>query len=135
MVNDPSTIWLGLEYFCQKDDKLWQMTEKELLHLAEKELVKIGIIEDNMVIDGTTIKVEKAYPSYFGSYSEMGLLRNYLEGYKNLFLVGRNGMHRYNNQDHSMLTAMEAVNKIIKGDTDKSSIWSINTEDIYHEEA
>ena len=135
MVNDPETIWLGLEYFCQQDDKLWQMTEKELLQLAENELIKIGIIENNVVIDGTAIKVEKAYPGYFGSYNEIGILRNYLDSYKNLFLVGRNGMHRYNNQDHSMLTAMEAVDKIIKGDTDKSSIWSINTEDTYHEEA
>ena len=134
MVNDPATIWLGLEYFCQKDDNLWQMTEEELLNLAEKELIKIGIIEDNVVIDGTVIKVEKAYPGYFGSYNEIDLLRNYLDCYKNLFLVGRNGMHRYNNQDHSMLTAMEAVNKIIKGDTDKSSIWAINTEESYLEE-
>jgi len=134
MVNDPATIWLGLEYFCQIDDTLWQMTEEELLNLAEKELIKIGIIEDNVVIDGTVIKVEKAYPGYFGSYNEIGLLRNYLDCYKNLFLVGRNGMHRYNNQDHSMLTAMEAVNKITKGDTDKSSIWDINTEESYLEE-
>jgi protoporphyrinogen oxidase len=111
------------------------MPEKELLQLAENELIKIGIIENNVVIDGTAIKVEKAYPGYFGSYNEIGILRNYLDSYKNLFLVGRNGMHRYNNQDHSMLTAMEAVDKIIKGDTDKSSIWSINTEDTYHEEA
>ena len=135
MVNDPATIWLGLEYFCQQDDNLWQMTEKELLQLAENELIKIGIIENNVVIDGTVIKVEKAYPGYFGTYNEIGILRKYLDHYKNLFLVGRNGMHRYNNQDHSMLTAMEAVDKIIKGDTDKSSIWSINTEDTYHEEA
>jgi protoporphyrinogen oxidase len=135
MVNDPATIWLGLEYFCQKDDDLWQMPEKELLQLAENELIEIGIIENNVVIDGTVIKVEKAYPGYFGSYNEIGILRSYLDSYKNMFLVGRNGMHRYNNQDHSMLTAMEAVNKITKGDTDKSSIWSINTEDIYHEEA
>jgi protoporphyrinogen oxidase len=135
MVNDPSTVWLGLEYFCQEDDDLWKMPEKKLLQLAENELIKIGIIENNVVIDGTVIKVEKAYPGYFGSYNEIGMLRNYLDRYKNLFLVGRNGMHRYNNQDHSMLTAMEAVDKIIKGDTDKSSIWSINTEDTYHEEA
>jgi len=135
MVNDPETIWLGLEYFCQQNEKLWQMTEKALLQLAENELIKIGIIENNVVIDGTVIKVEKAYPGYFGTYNEIGMLRSYLDCYKNLFLVGRNGMHRYNNQDHSMLTAMEAVSKIIKGDTDKSSIWSINTEDLYHEEA
>ena len=95
----------------------------------------MGIIGENAVIDGTVIKVEKAYPGYFGTYNKIGVLREYLDNFKNLFLVGRNGMHRYNNQDHSMLTAMEVVNKIIKGDTDKSSIWEINTEDEYHEES
>lgn len=134
LVKDPATIWLGLEYFCQNDDELWKMNEKELIILAETELIKIGIIENNVVIDGTVIKVEKAYPGYFGTYSEIHLLRRYLDNYKNLFLIGRNGMHRYNNQDHSMLTAMEAVHKIINGDSDKSSIWTINTEEIYHEE-
>jgi len=133
MVNDPSMVWLGLEYFCQKDDNLWRMKEKELLLFAENELIKLGIIEDNATIDGTVIKVEKAYPSYFGAYNQIDTLRKFLDGFENLFLIGRNGMHRYNNQDHSMLTAMEAVNKIINGDTDKSSIWSINTEDIYNE--
>ena len=134
LVNDPSTVWLGLEYFCQKDDNLWRMTQPELLRFAESELVKIGIIENNVVMDGIVIKVEKAYPGYFGTYSEFGLLRDFLDQYKNLFLVGRNGMHRYNNQDHSMLTAMEAVYKIISGDSDKSSIWAINTEEEFHEE-
>ena len=134
LVSDPATIWLGLEYFCQEGDGLWQMSEKDLLLFAEGELKKIGIIEDNAVIDGIVIKVEKAYPGYFGTYNEFDTLRNYLDRCKNLFVVGRNGMHRYNNQDHSMLTAMEAVSKIIKGDTDKSSIWAINTEDVYHEE-
>jgi protoporphyrinogen oxidase len=134
MVNNSETVWLGLEYFCQNEDSLWQMSEKELLKFAESELVKIGIIDKGAAIDGTVIKVEKAYPCYFGGYNEIDLLRTYFDGYKNLFLIGRNGMHRYNNQDHSMLTAMEAVNKIINGDTDKSSIWSINTEDLYHEE-
>jgi len=135
MVNNPETVWLGLEYFCQKDDYLWSMAEKDLLQLAENELIQIGIINKNVVLDGAVIKVEKAYPGYFGTYNKMNLLRDHLDQYKNLFLIGRNGMHRYNNQDHSMLTAMEAVDKIIKGDKDKSSIWAINTEDIYHEES
>lgn len=135
MVKDGGTVWLGLEYFCQKDDALWSMPDNELLKLAESELIQIGIIRENAVIDGTVIKVEKAYPGYFGTYNKIGVLREYLDNFKNLFLVGRNGMHRYNNQDHSMLTAMEVVNKIIKGDTDKTSIWEINTEDEYHEES
>jgi protoporphyrinogen oxidase len=135
MVNDPATVWLGLEYFCQEGDSLWQMPENELLQLAESELIKMSIIEDHAIIDGTVIKVEKAYPCYFGAYDEIEILRKHLDVYKNLFLIGRNGMHRYNNQDHSMLTAMEAVSKIVSGDTDKSSIWAINTEDVYHEEA
>ena len=135
MVKDEDTVWLGLEYFCQKDDALWSMPDNELLKLAESELIQIGIIRENAVIDGTVIKVEKAYPGYFGTYNKIGVLREYLDNFKNLFLVGRNGMHRYNNQDHSMLTAMEVVDKIIKGDTDKTSIWEINTEDEYHEES
>ncbi|MEI9943095.1 MAG: NAD(P)/FAD-dependent oxidoreductase [Chitinophagaceae bacterium] len=134
MANNPDTVWLGLEYFCNEGDELWSMPENELLKFAEKELIQIGILYDNTVLDGTVIKVEKAYPGYFGTYDKMDELRDYLNGYKNLFLAGRNGMHRYNNQDHSMLTAMEVVNKIIKGDTDKTSIWAINTETDYHEE-
>ena len=78
---------------------------------------------------------EKAYPGYFGTYDKINEVRDRLDQYENLFLIGRNGMHRYNNQDHSMLTAIEAVNKIINDDRDKSSIWAINTEDIYHEES
>jgi len=98
-------------------------------------LMQIGIINKNAVIDGTVIKVEKAYPGYFGTYDKINEVRDRLDQYENLFLIGRNGMHRYNNQDHSMLTAIEAVNKIINDDRDKSSIWAINTEDIYHEES
>jgi len=135
MVNDPETVWLGLEYFCQRDDYLWSMSEQDLLQLAKNELMQIGIINKNAVIDGTVIKVEKAYPGYFGTYDKINEVRDRLDQYENLFLIGRNGMHRYNNQDHSMLTAIEAVNKIINDDRDKSSIWAINTEDIYHEES
>jgi protoporphyrinogen oxidase len=134
LVNDPSTIWLGLEYFCRKDDSLWSMQDKDILQLAEKELVQLGIIKNNVVLDGTVVKVEKAYPGYFGTYDQIPILREYTDQFENLFLIGRNGMHRYNNQDHSMLTAMEAVTKIIEGNSDKSSIWAINTEDEYHEE-
>lgn len=135
MVNDKNTVWLGLEYFCQKDDELWSMPENELLKLAESELIEMGIVPQGSVLDGTVIKVEKAYPGYFGTYNQIGVLREYLDRFKNLFLVGRNGMHRYNNQDHSMLTAMEAVHKIINGEIDKASVWEINTEYEYQEES
>jgi protoporphyrinogen oxidase len=111
------------------------MPENELLKLAESELIEMGIVPQGSVLDGTVIKVEKAYPGYFGTYNQIGVLREYLDRFKNLFLVGRNGMHRYNNQDHSMLTAMEAVHKIINGEIDKASVWEINTEYEYQEES
>ena len=86
------------------------------------------------VLDAKVIKVPKTYPAYFGSYSEFNQIRNFTDTIENLFLVGRNGMHKYNNQDHSMLTAMQAVQNIINNDTDKSNIWFINTEEEYHEQ-
>src|SRR5438067_9774499 len=94
----------------------------------------IGIIDREDVEDATVIRMKQTYPAYFGTYDECSKIRNYLDGFDNLFLVGRNGMHRYNNQDHSMLTAMEAVNNIINGRKDKSNIWDVNTEMEYHEE-
>ena len=98
------------------------------------ELAKIGMINEVDVLDGTVIRVPKTYPAYFGTYSEFGLVREFVDGMSNLFLVGRNGMHRYNNQDHSMLTAKLAVEAILAGRTDKSAIWNVNVDDEYHEE-
>jgi protoporphyrinogen oxidase len=105
-----------------------------MAEFAAMELDKIGMIDKNDVIDSTVIKMPKTYPAYFGAYARFDEVREYIDKFENLFLVGRNGMHRYNNQDHSMLTAMEAVNNIITGRKDKSNIWDVNTEAEYHEE-
>ena len=134
MVSDPSRVWLGLEYFCFEGDDLWSMKDEELIRLGSTELAKIGIIDETEVLDGTVIRMEKTYPAYFGSYDRFPELRKYFDGFSNLYLVGRNGMHRYNNQDHSMLAAMVAVDQIISHSTDKDAIWSVNTEQEYHEE-
>ncbi len=133
MVADPSKVWLGLEYFCNETDDLWRMPDSALIRFGASELHRIGIIDQADVLDGTVIRVEKAYPAYFGSYDRIGEVRAYFDGFPNLFLVGRNGMHRYNNQDHSMLAAMAAAENIMAGRTDKAHIWEINTEEEYHE--
>jgi protoporphyrinogen oxidase len=109
------------------------MSEEKLSALAQQELEKIGIIRQADVLDATVIRMEKTYPAYFGSYARFPEVRQYLDGFENLFLIGRNGMHRYNNQDHSMLTAMTAVDNIISGQMDKSNIWAVNSEEEYHE--
>ena len=134
MVADPSKVWLGLEYFVNEGDDLWEMADDDLIKFAASELEKIEIIDASDVIDSTVIRVPKTYPAYFGTYDEFDSVRNYLDAIDNLFLVGRNGMHRYNNQDHSMLTAMEAVKNINSGRIDKENIWSVNVEQEYHEE-
>jgi protoporphyrinogen oxidase len=133
LVADPSKIWLGLEYFCYETDELWKKPDEELRQLGADELHRIGIISKPESLDGIVIRVPKTYPAYFGAYDRFDELRGYLDGFENLFLVGRNGMHRYNNQDHSMLTAMTAVENIIAGVTTKENIWSVNTESEYHE--
>jgi protoporphyrinogen oxidase len=133
LVRDPETVWIGVEYFCNESDSLWNMAAEKLSALAQQELEKIGIIRQSDVLDATVIRMEKTYPAYFGSYARFPEVRQYLDGYENLFLVGRNGMHRYNNQDHSMLTAMTAVDNIISGQRDKSNIWAVNSEEEYHE--
>jgi protoporphyrinogen oxidase len=134
LVADPSTIWLGLEYFCREGDDLWTMDNGRFIDFAAAELEKIGLIDRRDVIDGTLVRVPKAYPAYFGTYGEFEKLRAYLDQFSNLYPIGRNGMHRYNNQDHSMLAANSAVSSIIDRGGDKSRIWRINAEDEYHEE-
>lgn len=133
MVADKTKQWLGLEYFCNTSDSLWQTTDSELLKMATSELEKIGIIEAENVIDGTVIRQEKTYPSYTGTFDQFEILKKYLMHFENLFPIGRNGMHRYNNSDHSMLTAMVAVDLIIAGDYRKETIWEVNTDEEYHE--
>ncbi len=133
LVADPSTIWLGLEYFCAEGDGLWSMADGAFLNFATAELAKIGLIGPEDVLDGTVVRVPKAYPAYFGVYNEIGTVRDWLDTFPNLYPVGRNGMHRYNNQDHSMLAAKAAVEAIVSGSADKSALWAVNVEDEYHE--
>jgi protoporphyrinogen oxidase len=134
LVADPATIWLGLEYFCREGDDLWSMDSASFVDFAAAELEKIGLIDGKDVIDGTLVRVPKAYPAYFGAYGEFATLRAYLNQFSNLYPIGRNGMHRYNNQDHSMLAANGAVDSLISGGADKSGIWRVNPEGEYHEE-
>jgi protoporphyrinogen oxidase len=133
LVADPRTVWLGLEYFCDHGDDLWSMEDEQFLDFAIGELEKIGLIERKDVIDGTLVRVPSAYPAYFGTYNQFGDLRAYLDRFSNLYPIGRNGMHRYNNQDHSMLTANAAVDAITKK-APKEEIWNVNAEESYHEE-
>lgn len=134
MVRDPEhSVWLGLEYFCNEGDPLWSMADADFLKFAANELGQIGLIDPDEVMDGTVLRVPKAYPAYFGSYGRFEILREFVDTIPNLFLVGRNGMHRYNNQDHSMLTAKLAVEAILAGHHDKKAIWAVNIDDDYHE--
>jgi protoporphyrinogen oxidase len=134
MAADPSKTWVGLEYFCGEGDAMWNMPPEEFIKFAIDELARIDIIDPADVLDATHIRVKKAYPAYFGAYQDFGVVREYLDGVANLYCVGRNGQHRYNNMDHSMLTAMAAVEAIRTGSNDKSGIWNVNTEEEYHEE-
>jgi protoporphyrinogen oxidase len=134
MVADPETVWVGLEYFCNEGDAVWSKSEAELLELGSAEMVKLGILAAGDVLDGTVIRMPKAYPAYFGTYNRFREISEYTDGFDNLFLVGRNGMHRYNNQDHSMLAAMTAVDNIVAGVRDRAALWEANTEQDYHEQ-
>lgn len=133
MVADGSKTWIGLEYFCNEGDELWNMGDEEFIKFAISELEKIGIIEGDSVRDSVRIKIRKAYPAYYGSYYKLDKVKEFLDGIENLYCIGRNGQHRYNNMDHSMLTAMEAVDAIAADRTDKASIWAVNSEEEYHE--
>ncbi len=135
LVADPGRIWLGLEYFCNEGDDLWRLDDEAMIAFAAGELERIGMIDRAAVLDGTVLRVPKTYPGYFGAYAEFPRLRAWLDDVDNLFLVGRNGMHRYNNQDHSMLTAKCAVEAILSGSGDKQAIWDINVDDEYHEDS
>lgn len=134
MVSDSNKCWIGAEYFCEKGDEVWNMSEEELIDLASSELETIGLIVKDKVLDGTVVKMPKAYPSYVGSYERIDELKEFFHQIGNLYLIGRNGTHRYNNQDHSMLTAKEAVDHILELKPDKSAIWEVNGQEVYHEE-
>ena len=128
-----NTMWIGLEYFCTEGDEMWTMDKQAFIDMAIRELAHIGIIDVEDVIDSTHVKIKKAYPSYFGTYYELDKVIAYLDSIENLYCIGHNGQHRYNNMDHSMLTAMETVDLMVSGGKDKSSIWAVNTEEEYHE--
>ena len=134
MVKDPDTVWIGLEYFCNEGDDLWGMEDRALVAFATEEMERIGFISADDLLDSTVIRMPKAYPGYFGdAHRQFDRIRKFTDSIDNLYLVGRNGMHRYNNQDHSMLTAMAAVDNISKGIRTKQNIWDVNTESEYHE--
>lgn len=134
MVSDPvNTVWVGLEYFCNEGDEFWNMGHEECIKFAADELVRMGIIEAGDIIDSHRERVKKAYPAYFDTYENIDVLIAYLNTIGNLYCVGRNGQHRYNNMDHSMLTAIRASECIDSGDGDKTSVWEVNTEKNYHE--
>ncbi|MBQ7839626.1 MAG: NAD(P)/FAD-dependent oxidoreductase [Lachnospiraceae bacterium] len=134
VVDLENTVWIGLEYFCNEGDALWNMSDEEFSKLGVSEMVKLRLIDKaEDVIDTHAESVKKAYPAYFDTYNEMDTLIAYLNTIDNLYCVGRNGQHRYNNIDHSMCTSFEAVHNIVNGISDRSNIWNVNTEKEYHE--
>ena len=129
------TVWIGLEYFCEEGDTFWNMSEEDAVKFAVSELMRMGVIENpEDVIDSHRERVKKAYPAYFDTYDRIDEVIDYLDGFGNLYCVGRNGQHRYNNMDHSMATAIEAVDNIKSGKATKENVWSVNTDKSYHEE-
>ncbi|MEE1011194.1 MAG: hypothetical protein U0L11_04055, partial [Acutalibacteraceae bacterium] len=131
-----NTVWVGLEYFCAEGDDFWNMDEKACVDFAVNELKTMGVIDsDAKVLDSHREKVQKAYPAYFDTYDRIDELVEYLNTFDNLYCVGRNGQHRYNNMDHSMATSFEAVSNILSGKQTKENIWNVNTEAEYHEES
>lgn len=137
MVKDiMNTVWIGLEYFCSENDDFWNLSEEDAKNLAVQELIRIGIIDANEeILDTHREKIIKAYPAYFDSYENIDKVISYLNSIDNLYCVGRNGQHRYNNSDHSMVTSFEAVSNILNNVKDKANIWNVNTEKEYHEKA
>lgn len=134
MVKDQDKILIGLEYFVNDGDELWNMSDDDFIAFAIEELVRIDMVDEKDVLDSFVIRMPKTYPAYFGTYNQFDIIRRFTDNIKNLFLIGRNGMHRYNNMDHSMLTAMQAVENIINQIDDKDNLWSVNAEEDYHEE-
>lgn len=135
MVNDfTKHVWIGLEYFVNEGGDLWVKPDQEMIDLGIREMEAIGFLKKEDVVDACVLRMPKAYPAYIGSYTQLGVVQDFVNTIPNLFLIGRNGMHRYNNQDHSMLTAMMAVDNIVEGRTDKSNLWEVNLDMVYHEE-
>ena len=134
MVDDVTKhVWIGLEYFCAEGDKMWTMDDKSFTDFAVGELRQIGVLApETPVLDSVRLRVKKAYPAYFGTYAEFGKVRSWLDGFANLYCIGRNGQHRYNNMDHSMLCGVEAARALLSG-SGKEAVWNVNTEEEYHE--
>lgn len=134
LLRDENTISLGLEYFCNEDDEFWNMENDKLKEFAYNELITMDLIDkDTKIIDYHIERVKKAYPAYFGVYNKFDIVKNYLNNINNLYCIGRNGMHRYNNMDHSMKSAIVCANNIMNNIKDKDSIWNVNTDKEYHE--
>ena len=133
LVKDDKNVWVGMEYFVNEGDELWNKKDTDMATFGIDELASINIIDKKDVLDSTIIRIKKTYPAYFGTYGRFDEIRQFTDGFENLFLLGRNGQHRYNNQDHSMLTAIEAVGNIISGRRDKENVWNVNVEKDYHE--
>lgn len=132
MLPDPETASIGMEYFCQEGDGLWTMSDEQLRALASKELAELGLAREDQVVDAAIIRQPKAYPVYDGEYTDaLGTISEWIDGLENFQTVGRNGLHRYNNQDHSMLSAMFAARNILGEEND---VWNVNVERSYHEE-
>ncbi len=134
LVAQKNQVWVGLEFFCAEGDDLWSMSDGDLIDLAKREMKQIGMASPEHCVDAIAMRIPKAYPGYYGAYEHFDEIRGFLDGIENLYCVGRNGMHRYNNQDHSMLSAKRAVEAILTGSADKSAIWAVNIDDAYHEE-
>ena len=132
--NSQETVWLGLEYFCNEDDELWNLSDQKMTELAVTELKKIGVIKNEKILDSCCLRIKKAYPAYFDSYKDFDKIKAYLNNFDNLYCIGRNGQHRYNNMDHSMMTAIKCCDNIIKGKKSKNNIWNVNIDTNYHEE-
>jgi hypothetical protein len=133
MVPDPSKTSLGLEYFCTEGDDLWNMPDADLIELGKRELERIGLTKADDIVDGSVFRVPKAYPVYDTEYSEyLQIIRDFVNGLENFQTIGRNGLHRYNNQDHSMITGNLAVRNLLFGE--KNDLWNVNVDADYHEE-
>ena len=129
-----NSVWIGLEYFVNEGDELWSMDDAKLIELGKTEMETIQFVRKEDVLDACVLRMPKAYPAYFGTYDRLNDIRDWTLTIPNLFLIGRNGMHRYNNQDHSMLTAMTAIDNIVAGSSDNSNLWEVNADRVYHEE-
>lgn len=133
LLKDKNQVLIGTEYFCTAGDELWNLSDEEMVNFSAQELSKMAIADHDNLVTGYVHRQTKAYPAYLGSYDKFPDLKNYLNSLENFYSIGRNGQHRYNNMDHSMLTAIKAVASLISGEKDKTAVWEVNAEEEYHE--